>query len=68
MSCTYYAYMGQQEMAQVPAFYFSEWQEQVKKNRQALNYDISKTIFDEKIQFEQMVAKRMELEGKGEYI
>lgn len=68
MSCIYYAYMGQKEMAQVPAFYFSEWQEQVKKHRQALNYEISKAIFDEKIQFEQMVARRMESEGKGNYI
>ncbi len=68
MSCTYYAYMGQKEMAQVPMFYFSEWKEQIKQHRQALNYDICQAIFDEKVQFEQMIAERMETEGKGDYI
>lgn len=67
MSCIYYAYTGQQEMAQVPEFYFSEWREQIKRHRQALNYDISKEIFDEKVQFEQMVAERMDIERKGDF-
>lgn len=68
LSCTYYAYEGQQEMLQVPAFYFGEGQEQIKKNRQKLNYDISKEIFDEKIQFELSVAERMRVEGQGDFI
>lgn len=68
MSCNYYAYMGQQEMQQMPVFYFSEWEEQVKKQREYLNFDVSKAIFDEKVRYEWSAVKRMETEGKGEFI
>lgn len=68
LSCNYSAYMGQQEMNQMPVFYFEEWAEQVKNHRRYLNFDVSKEIFDEKVRYEWSVVKRMEVEGKGEFI
>ena len=68
LSCNWYAYVGQEEMNQVPVFYFSEWVEQAKRHRELLNYEVSKEIFDEKVQFELSVVKRMELEGNGEFV
>lgn len=68
MSVSYYAYTTQQEMDQVPAFYKSEWQDRISKNRTLLNYDLSKKIFDDKVSFEMQIAERMEIEKDGVYL
>lgn len=67
MSVSYYAYTTQQEMNQVPAFYMTEWQEQMAKHRKLLNFDLSKQIFDDKVSFEMKIANRMEIEKDGVY-
>lgn len=68
MSCTWYAYNGQQEMAQLPVFYETDWPGQIEKHRALLNFPESKKIFDEKCAFERSVARRMAAEAQGEYL
>ena len=68
MSCIYYAYTGQEEMAQVPSYYASDFLEHATSNRELLNFELSKKIYDEKIAFEQAIAKRMDIESKGFYV
>ena len=49
------------------AFYESDhWNNECKKNRSLLNYDISKSIFDEKITFINNFYIRLQAECKGE--
>ena len=67
MSCTYYAYEGQKGMHEAAQFYESEYPGQIKKHRKLLNFPASRKIFDEKTAFELAVAKRMRIEGQGEY-
>ena len=68
LSCTYYVYHGQQEMAQMPVFYETDWPEQIEKHRALLNFPESQRIFDEKCRFEAAVARRMAEEAKGNYM
>lgn len=68
MSVSYYAYTTQQEMDQVPAFYQRDFPDQIAKCRNLLNYDISKTIFNDKVSFEMQIAERMEIEKNGIYL
>lgn len=67
MSISYYAYTTQQEMNQVPDFYHTEWQNQIAKHRNLLNFDLSKQIFDDRTSFEMAIAERMEVEKDGIY-
>lgn len=68
LSFTYEAYAGQKGMYELPEFYETEWEEVVSRNRDVLNFGISKEIFDEKIQYERSVIHRLKKEGKGEYV
>lgn len=68
MSISYYAYTTQQEMNQVPAFYKNDWQDQISKHRELLNYDASQKIFDDKVSFEMKIADRMQIEQNGIYV
>ena len=68
MSTTYYVYHGQREMAALGEFYFNEWDQQWKMDRDKLNFDLSKQIFDEKVAFEGDVIRRMLQEADGNYI
>ncbi len=67
MSVTYYVYHGQREMEALGEFYFDEWEDQWKKDRRKLNFDLSKQIFDEKRIFEENVIRRMLKEAEGAY-
>ncbi len=68
LSNTYYVYHGQREMAALGEFYFNEWDQQWKMDRDKLNFDLSKQIFDEKVAFEGDVIRRMLQEADGNYI
>lgn len=67
LSISHYAYTTQREMAQLPAFYRSEWPKQKAEHRKLLNFDLSKKIFDEKVSFERSIAARVEIEMNGTY-
>ncbi len=68
LSFTYYAYMGQKGMAELPEFYETEWKPMVSKNRKLLNFPFSREIFDEKTTYEWSVIQRMKVEGGGGYL
>lgn len=68
LSFTYYAYSGQKGMDELPEFYETEWEEAVSRNRAALNFEVSREIYDEKIRYERSVIHRLGQEGKGEYV
>ncbi|MCH5352584.1 MAG: HD domain-containing protein [Acutalibacter sp.] len=68
LSFTYRAYVGQEDMMGLPAFYESEWDSSVPGTRSHLNFDISKEIFDEKVKYERDVIRRLKLEGEGDYV
>lgn len=68
LSFTYYAYMGQKGMEELPEFYKTEWENAVSRNRAALNFDFSKKIFEEKIDYERSVIERLRHEGEGWYV
>lgn len=68
MSNTYYVYHGQREMAALGEFYFSEWDGQCRADREKLNFDLSKQIFDEKVAFEAAVIRRMLQEAQGLFL
>lgn len=68
MSISWYAYTTQEGMDKVPEFYSSVKEQNIAlKNREALNYDLSKQIFDDKVSFEMKIAERMEIEKNGVY-
>lgn len=68
LSFTYYAYMGQKGMAELPEFYETEWKPMVEKNRKLLNFPFSREIFDEKTEYEWSTIQRLKLEGEGQYM
>ena len=68
LSFIYRAYVGQEDMMGLPAFYESEWDDSVPQTRSHLNFDISKEIFDEKVKYERDVIRRLKLEGEGLYV
>lgn len=45
---------------------FAEWQEQILKHRELLNYDVSKNIFEDKVSFE--MKKQTEWKLNGIYV
>lgn len=49
-------------------FYRDEFPQQLKKNREKLNFDVSKAIFDEKAEFVMAFAERMAKEARGDYV
>ena len=68
LSFTYRAYVGQKDMMELPAFYESEWEDSIPRTRAHLNFERSKEIFDEKIEYERQVIRRVKLEGEGAYV
>ncbi|WP_322184021.1 HD domain-containing protein [Neglectibacter caecimuris] len=68
LSFTYYAYMGQKGMSELPEFYETEWKPMVAKNRKLLNFPFSREIFDEKTTYEWSVIQRLKEEGTGAYL
>lgn len=68
LSFTYYAYMGQKGMGELPGFYETEWEEAVSRNRAALNFEISREIYDEKIEYERSVIRRLKRENEGRFV
>lgn len=68
LSFTYRAYVGQKDMMGLPAFYESEWEDSIPRTRAHLNFERSKEIFDEKIEYERQVIRRVKLEGEGAYV
>lgn len=68
LSFTYYAYMGQKGMDELPGFYETEWEKVVSRNRAALNFEISREIYDEKIEYERSVIRRLKQENEGRFV
>lgn len=68
LSFTYNAYMGQKGMMDLPEFYETEWKPMTARNRERLNFSLSKEIFDEKTAYEYSVIRRLKLEGEGQYM
>lgn len=68
LSFTYYAYMGQKGMIELPEFYETEWKPMVAKNRELLNFSFSREIFEEKTAYEWSTIQRLKLESEGGYL
>ncbi len=61
----YYSYT-EQPISESVKFYQKHFEKQVEDIRQALNYELSIKIFDEKITFAYNFTKRMAIEAEGE--
>ena len=64
MNFQYYAHTNG-TMVDAIKFYDEHHDIHVGNNRKLLNYDISKKIFDEKVEFEKLFIDRLKKEGKG---
>ena len=67
MNFNYYA-IEDQDMNFSIDYYRTEFIDMAAKNRSLLNFEISKRIFDEKLEFVYDVVKRMEIENKGDIV
>lgn len=63
-----WAAYNDRNVPQTIEFYRSEYSGQVNEHRSLLNYDISRRIFDEKINYVYAISKRLEIEASGMYV
>lgn len=68
LSFIYYAYAGQKGMEELVQFYETEWEKPVPRYRALLNFDFSREILDEKLDYERAVIRRLRLEGEGCFV
>jgi hypothetical protein len=64
MGIQYYAHAGG-TIEEMLDFYNINHQSHIEKHRSLLNYNISKKIFDEKVDFENQYIARLNNEGLG---
>jgi uncharacterized protein len=64
----YYYALEDKSMDASLEFYNTEFEALAAKNRSLLNYDVSRQIFDEKLEFLNSFLKRMEIESKGDIV
>jgi uncharacterized protein len=67
MNFNYYA-IEDENMNSSIDYYHTEFKDMAAKNRSLLNFEISKKIFDEKLEFVYDFVKRMEIENKGDIV
>ncbi|MDF2593044.1 MAG: hypothetical protein K0S75_2510 [Clostridia bacterium] len=67
MNFNYYA-IEDKDMNSSIDYYRTEFIDMAAKNRSLLNFEISKKIFDEKLEFVYDVVKRMEIENRGDIV
>lgn len=67
MSCNYYAYR-QQPMEMMEEWYLDGFEPEMARLRTRLNFDVSKGIFDAKVDFVREFARRYRVERTGEYV
>ena len=63
-----WAAYNDRSIPQTIEFYRSEYSGQVNEHRALLNYDISRRIFDEKVDYVYAISKRFEIEANGMYV
>ena len=66
LSCNYYAYQ-QRPMEDILEWYTSQFDAQMADYRARLNFDVSRDIFDSKVEFEHMFIRRLIVENSGRY-
>lgn len=67
MNFNYYA-IEDEDMNSSIDFYHTEFKDLVAKNRSLINFEVSKRIFDEKLEFVYDFVNRMEIENKGDIV
>lgn len=68
MCFSYYAYNGQEGIQKAATYLANELPQQAKKQRELLNFSVSRQIFDEKLAFENSLTRRLLIEATGNYI
>lgn len=68
LSFIFYAYAGQKGIEDLIQFYDAEWERPIPHYRSSLNFDLSRSIFDEKIAYERSVIRRLRLESDGSFL
>lgn len=67
MACNYHAYRHE-PMENMAQWYCAEFENEMKRLRTLLNYDVSRVIFDSKVDFERAFIQRYKVEVTGEYV